>query len=109
VIVAQTLAIHKILDPADFTTRRVLPIPPGKAASELDQCIGQEAAEDLRPGTVMTSQLVNAVPLVKPGQLVTVNLRRGMVSLRSVARAMEQGAMGQTIRVRNENTRTCWK
>jgi len=106
VIVAQTLAIHKILDPADFTTRRVLAdSTPEKQLLKLDQCIGQEAAEDLRPGTVMTSQLVNAVPLVKPGQLVTVNLRRGMVSLRSVARAMEQGAMGQTIRVRNENTR----
>ncbi len=53
----------------------------------------------------MTSQLVDAVPLVKAGQLVTINLIRGTVQLRSVARAMEQGALGQTIKVRNENTR----
>lgn len=71
----------------------------------MDQCVGQQAATDLRPGVVMTAQLVDAVPLVKAGQLVTVNLTRGTVQLRSVARAMEQGALGQTIRVRNENTR----
>ena len=45
------------------------------------------------------------MPLVKPGQLVTINLRKGTVELRSVARAMEEGSLGQTIRVRNENTR----
>jgi flagella basal body P-ring formation protein FlgA len=106
VVVAQPLAIHKVFDPADFTTRRVLVDSlPEKQLLHIDQCVGQEAAEDLQPGTVMTAQLVNPVPLVKPGQLVTINLRRGSVVLRSVARAMEQGSLGQTIRVRNENTR----
>jgi flagella basal body P-ring formation protein FlgA len=106
VVVAQPLAIHKVFDAADFTSRRVLVDSlPEKQLLHIDQCVGQEAAEDLQPGTVMTAQLVNPVALVKPGQLVTINLRRGSVVLRSVARAMEQGSLGQTIRVRNENTR----
>jgi len=106
VIVAQALVAHRVLASADFTTKRVLiDSSPDKQLLKLDQCVGQEAAEDLRPGTVMTAQLVIPVSLVKPGQLVTINLRRGMVSLRAVARAMEQGSLGQTIRVRNENTR----
>jgi len=106
VLVAQPLAIHKVLEATDFSVQRVLVDSlPDRQLLNLDQCVGQEAAEDLHPGTIMTAQLVNAVPLVKPGQLVTINLRRGSVSLRSVARAMEEGSMGQTIRVRNENTR----
>jgi len=106
VLVAQPLAMHKVLEATDFSVQRVLVDSlPGRQLLNLDQCVGQEAAEDLHPGTVMTAQLVNAVPLVKPGQLVTINLRRGSVLLRSVARAMEEGSMGQTIRVRNENTR----
>ena len=106
VVVAQPLAIHKVLDAADFTSQPVLvDSSPDKQLLHIDQCVGQEAAEDLQPGTVMTAQLVNPVALVKPGQLVTINLRRGSVGLRSVARAMEQGSLGQTIRVRNENTR----
>jgi flagella basal body P-ring formation protein FlgA len=106
VIVARPLAIHKILSAADFTSRRVLVDSlSDHQLLTMDQCVGQQAATDLRPGVVMTAQLVDAVPLVKAGQLVTVNLTRGTVQLRSVARAMEQGALGQTIRVRNENTR----
>jgi len=106
VVVAQPLAIHKVLEAADFTARRELVDSlPNRQLLHLDQCVAQEAAEDLRPGTVMTAQLVNPVSLVKPGQLVTIELRHGSVELRSVARAMEQGSLGQTIRVRNENTR----
>jgi flagella basal body P-ring formation protein FlgA len=106
VVVARMLTMHKILEAGDFTTHRVLVDSlPDRQLLHMDQCIGQEAVEDLRPGTIMTAQLVNPVPLVKSGQLVTVNLRRGSVQLREVARALEQGSLGQTIRVRNENTR----
>ncbi|MGD0766777.1 MAG: flagellar basal body P-ring formation chaperone FlgA [Tepidisphaeraceae bacterium] len=106
VIAARPLPAHKVLAESDFAVHRLLVDSlPDHQLLRLDQCVGQAAAEDLRPGTVMTAQLVNAVPLVKPGQLVTITLRRGSVQLRSVARAMEEGSLGQTIRVRNENTR----
>jgi flagella basal body P-ring formation protein FlgA len=106
VIVARALTMHEVLQAGDFTTRRVLVDSlPERPMLRLEQCVGQEAAEDLQPGTIMTGRLVNPIPLVKPGQLVTVNLRRGTVELRAVARAMETGSLGQTIKVRNENTR----
>jgi flagella basal body P-ring formation protein FlgA len=106
VIVSRTLAAHTILAEGDFTARRVLVDSlPDHQLLRLEQCVGQQAALDLRPGVIMTAQMVDPVPLVKPGQLVTVILTRGTVQLRSVARAMEEGALGQTIRVRNENTR----
>jgi flagella basal body P-ring formation protein FlgA len=106
VIAARPLRMHKVLAESDFAVHHLLVDSlPGRPLLRLDQCVGQEAAEDISPGTVMTAQLVNAVPLVKPGQLVTITLRRGSVQLRSVARAMEEGSLGQTIRVRNENTR----
>jgi flagella basal body P-ring formation protein FlgA len=106
VIAAREIPMHQVLDPSDFTTHRALvDSAPAHQLLHLDQCTGVEAAEDIPPGTVMTARLVNPIALVKPGQLVTVNLRRGTVQLRSVARAMEEGALGQTIRVRNENTR----
>jgi flagella basal body P-ring formation protein FlgA len=106
VIAARPLPVHKVLTEGDFAVHRLLVDSlPAHQLLRLDQCVGQEAAQDLSPGTVMTAQLVDAVPLVKPGQLVTITLRRGSVQLRSVARAMEEGSLGQTVRVRNENTR----
>jgi flagella basal body P-ring formation protein FlgA len=54
---------------------------------------------------VLTSRLVNPVELVKAGQYVTVSLRQGAVQIKSVAKALESGSHGQTIRVRNEATK----
>jgi flagella basal body P-ring formation protein FlgA len=106
VIVGQPVAAHQILAPADFATHRVLvDSMPDRQLLRMDQCVGEQAAQELRPGVVMTSLLVDPVPMVRSGQLVTVTLTRGTVQLRSVARAMEQGTRGQTIRVRNENSR----
>jgi flagella basal body P-ring formation protein FlgA len=106
VVVAKPLPLHKVLADSDFIAHRVLVDSlSDHPLLTVDQCVGQQAATELRTGIIMTSQLVDAVPLVKSGQLVTVNLTRGTVHLRSVARAMEQGALGQTIKVRNENTR----
>jgi flagella basal body P-ring formation protein FlgA len=75
----------------------------------MDQTVGQQAARDLKPGTVMTGKMVDAAQLVKSGQYVTITLDQGTVKIRTVARAMENGAYGQTIRVKNEATREIYQ
>jgi flagella basal body P-ring formation protein FlgA len=71
--------------------------------------VGQVAARDLKPGTLVTGPLVEAVPLAKLGQFVTVTLHRGNVQIKSVGKAMEGGSYGQTIRVKNEATRDVYQ
>jgi flagella basal body P-ring formation protein FlgA len=75
----------------------------------LQQVVGQQAAIALKPGTIMTARTVAAVPLVRMGQLVTVTVEQGRVSVTTVARAMEGGAYGQTIRVKNEATQDVYQ
>ncbi len=106
VVVTQPLAYKQIIRAEDVIDRRTL-------VDRLDdqplltreQVVGNMAAMELKPGTVMTARLVQAVPLVRSGQLVTVSLKQGGVQLKTVARALEAGTFGQTIRVRNEATR----
>jgi flagella basal body P-ring formation protein FlgA len=106
VIVAKPLAYKQMLRADDFTTRRILADTLAEQTLlRLDQCVGQQAAGDYKPGTVMTARMVDPVPLVRAGQLVTVTLTQGSVQIRSVGRAMEQGSLGQNIKVRNETTR----
>jgi len=69
------------------------------------QAIGQQAARDLKPGTVLTAKLVDPIQLVRAGQFVTVVYRQGAVELKTVARALEAGSLGQTIRAKNESTK----
>jgi flagella basal body P-ring formation protein FlgA len=77
---------------------------PDEAVLTAAQCIGQQAARDLRPGTVLTARMVEAIPLARNGQLITVTLNQGNIRVKSVARALEGGSFGQRIRVRNDTT-----
>jgi flagella basal body P-ring formation protein FlgA len=69
-----------------------------------DQVVGQMAGRELKSGTVLTAKLIEPAVLVKSGQLVSIVLTQGAIQAKSVARAMEQGTYGQSIRVKNEVT-----
>ena len=62
------------------------------------------AGRELKSGTVLTAKLIEPAVLVKSGQLVSIILTQGAIQAKSVARAMEQGTYGQSIRVKNEVT-----
>jgi len=106
VVVTKPLAYKQIIQESDVLLRRALIDRVGdEVVLKPAQIIGNQAASDLKPGSVLTARNVEAVPLVKNGQLVTVTLAQGNVQVKTVARAMEGGAFGQTVRVRNESTK----
>jgi flagella basal body P-ring formation protein FlgA len=110
VVLTKPLAFKQIVHPEDLTERRTLiDRLPDDALLEKEQIVGQQAARDLKPGTVMTAKLVDAVPLVKTGQFVTVTLERAGIRVKTVARAMEGGSFGQTVRVKNEATKDVYE
>lgn len=109
-LVARPLARRQVIQASDVVAKRALTdkLPEG-ALLKTEQVVGQMAGRDLKPGTVMTAPLVEAVPLAKVGQFITVTLERGTVRIKSVAKAMEGGCYGQTIRVKNEATRDVYQ
>ena len=106
IVLSKSLTYGQVIQGDDVTERRVLsdqlPVEPLLNRS---QVVGQQAARELRVGSVLTARTVDAVPLAKAGQLVTITLTVGSVRIKTVARAMESGAYGQAIRVRNETTK----
>jgi flagella basal body P-ring formation protein FlgA len=74
-----------------------------------DQVVGQLASRDLKAGTVMTGKLIDPVQLVKSGQYVTIEHGQGGISIKIVAKALDSGCYGQTIRVKNEATREIFR
>ncbi len=74
-----------------------------------EQVVGNQSARDLKPGAVFTSKMVEPVPLARTGQFITVSLTTANVKVKTVARAMESGSYGQTIRVKNEATREIYE
>ncbi|MGB7159845.1 MAG: flagellar basal body P-ring formation chaperone FlgA [Tepidisphaeraceae bacterium] len=73
------------------------------------QVVGNQSARDLKPGAIFTAKMVEPVPLARTGQFVTVTLTTANVKVKTVARAMEAGSYGQTIRVKNEATKEIYE
>jgi flagella basal body P-ring formation protein FlgA len=110
VVLARPVSRRQVIQVADLARRRTMVGQlPDAALLKPEQIVGQMAARDLKPGTVMTAPMVEAVPLAKTGQFVTVTLARGNVRIKSVAKALEGGGYGQTIRVKNEVTKEIYQ
>lgn len=106
VVLNKPLAYGQVIQPDDVIQRRVLADQlPSDPLLQQSQVVGQQASRELKVGTVMNARLVDPVPLVKPGQLVTITLTVGSVRVKTVGRAMEGGSFGQAIKVRNEATK----
>ena len=110
VVLAKPLAFRQTIRESDVSERRILVDSlDDQPLLTLKQIVAQQAARELKPGTVMTARTVQPVPLARTGQFVTVVLNRGGVSIKSVARAMEEGSYGQTIKVKNEATKDVYE
>jgi flagella basal body P-ring formation protein FlgA len=110
VVVEKSLAYHQVIRAADVTEKRVLvDRRPPEPLLNVSQVVGQEAARDLKTGMVISSHMVDPVALVKPGQLVTISLSVGTVSVKTVGRALEGGAFGQTVKVKNDTTQDIYE
>lgn len=109
-LTVRPLAYKQIIRDEDLIGRRALVDRIGdETPSPRVTLVGQMAARELKAGTIMTPRLVDPVPLVQPGQLVTVLAEQGNVQIKTVARATEPGTFGQSVRVRNEATRDLYQ
>ena len=106
VVLAKPLSFKQTIRDEDVSERRILVDNlDDDPLLDVKQVVAQQAARELKPGTVMTAKSVQPVPLARAGQFVTVTLSRGAVTVKTVARAMEEGSYGQAIRVKNEGTK----
>jgi flagella basal body P-ring formation protein FlgA len=106
VVLAKPLAYGQVVQSDDVSEKRILADRlPTDSLLSMNQVVGQQSARDLIVGSVVNARMVNGVPLVKPGQLVTITVTSGAVQVKTAGRAMEEGCYGQTVKVRNEDTR----
>jgi flagella basal body P-ring formation protein FlgA len=64
------------------------------------QVIGQRAKQFISAGSLIDSSMIESVPLVMRGQLVTLTSVAGAVRVLTTAKAIEDGLLGETITVR---------
>lgn len=74
---------------------------PSNAILDLSELIGMSAKSTLTQGRLVTSNAIEPPVMVEKGGLVTVTLRMRNMQLTARAKAMEDGAMNEVIRVMN--------
>lgn len=110
VVLAKPLAAKQLIAEDDVEDRHTLVDHLGDAPPvRRDQVVGRMAARELRPGVVMTEKLLDIATLIKPGQIVNVTLARGGVSVTTVARAIDAGTLGQSVRVKSEGSKEIFR
>lgn len=105
-VTARPMSARAVFRSEDVIARRILVDRlQDESLLSAEQVVGQQAARDINAGTVVVGRLVEAMPMVQPGQLVTIVAEQGRIQIKTVAEAKDGGSFGQVIRVRNPVTR----
>jgi flagella basal body P-ring formation protein FlgA len=104
-VARQPLAHGATFDPSALETRRVdqfrereaLPVSAGDRSFSFTRSVS--------PGAQLTWRDITRRPLVRKGSLVEVSAAEGLLTITMKALAMENGAQGETVTVRNPESR----
>ena len=90
----------------DFVRRRqdLTTAAPG-AVTDPALALGQKLRYPLGPGAVLNTGMLEVTPVVRRGQSVTIVSGAGGIEVRAQGEALGDGSHGQTVRVRNHQTR----
>ena len=106
VVATRTLARGQSMTPADVEVREVLIInSTADPMTNLDDVIGQVAGRFMRQGHAIHRDDVRPPVMVRRGELMTIHCMTDGLLIKTVARASEDGLLGQSIRVRNDQSR----
>ncbi len=101
-VVTRRMGRETVIRADDVTMKRVRESDAsGDVVTTRDKLVGKAAQRLLQPGEPVSSNAVGAPIAVENGQTVTLVLRRGGMLLTVRGKAVEEGAIGDTIRVMN--------
>jgi flagella basal body P-ring formation protein FlgA len=72
------------------------------ALTKSDDVLGEVAARDLKSGAVLTVNDATGARAVQAGESITVAMKLGKNRVETVAKALDDGARGNTVRAKNE-------
>jgi flagella basal body P-ring formation protein FlgA len=106
VVLTRPLAKHAVITPADIHIQRVqFSRTPRQVVMQLAEAVGKRARRALRAKTMLHTYDVEAPPLVQKGDVVTIIVESASLKIATVGEALENGVRGETIRVRNTESR----
>jgi len=103
-IMVRDLPRGTLIEPSDIQLVRRDIVPLRAPILKPDQLIGKKARRSLRTGQPLTRNMVTSPPVIKRGEVVSISLHHGSLSLSARGIARRNGEAGDTIPVRNTNS-----
>lgn len=104
-VTSRSIVQGGIISDSDVTTTRtLLSKMKGGYIDSLEQVIGMQARRNLSPGILIRNSDVVKPTLIRQNDTVSIIYTQNNIKLRTVGIAMQPGAMGDNIKVKNEST-----
>jgi flagellar basal body P-ring formation protein FlgA len=101
-VAAKRISLGKIVQAGDVEIKAVaIADLRGAYARSFEDVVGKAAGRIYSPGDPVRCESFTVPSLVKSGEIIQLRLEREGIALTSQARAIEDGSLGQVIRVRN--------
>lgn len=102
VVAARPLGRKLLLGTGDIRiTRSDISMLSGGYYASLEEVYGMVMRRSVKAGTVLTSAMVKPAILIKRGEKVIINAQTGSVHVRMEGKALQEGARGELIKVKN--------
>ena len=107
-VAARDLKAGQIITSDDILTKRVTQEANVRTAEPIkeEDLIGKEVKRSLRSGQTIQSNDVRTQVMVAKGKIVTLNFAKGGIMLSAQGKALENGGLGDTVRVMNSQSKT---
>ncbi|MGL6225442.1 MAG: flagellar basal body P-ring formation chaperone FlgA [Thermoguttaceae bacterium] len=99
VVAKRNLSKNKILNENDLQRVYRKDLKGTDYYSDFNEVIGKAVSNNIREGTVISGNMIQSPIMIKKGEVVTVYAKAPGVVVRSLAKALEDGAMGDLITV----------
>lgn len=100
-VAATALSAGQVIGEADVALERRDITNAPEALSQFDAAVGLSPRSSLRPGQLLQKRQLQAAVLVRRGQKVAIVARQGGIEVQGAGEALDAGAQGAQIRVRN--------
>lgn len=102
-VMASDLAAGKVLADEDVLLERHDISAIGDSVSDPAEAVGMSGKRTLRAGEIVRKGLLSSPTMVKRGEPVRIVARREQIEVSMAGEALDAGARGDTVRVRNAN------
>jgi len=80
-----------------------------KIVTDLSNVVDQRAKKMIQQNTVITSDLLEPVPMVRRGQLVSVIYQKGGLEIKTVGKTLQTAFKDEIVQVRNERSKEIFR